>query len=192
MAVVPERIDSLYRLSADCLSAVNYTVNECGETGSSRSLFCVSAGFQRWRTEKIKAGRDKMFYQNQRTNEGPLFNHCTTHQWLHSVYLSPVQLWEEWLAVSLYCWLSEACLMASHTNALHLYLYLIHRNAFCCYFVALYTEQQEEWLDVLHKYSPKKKKALDCEIGNRDVQSVFVRKWWWTSLMLTHARWIMS
>ena len=38
----------------------------------------------------------------------------------------------------------------------------------------------------------KKKKALDCEIGNRDVQSVFVRKWWWTSLMLTHARWIMS
>lgn len=55
VAVVPERTDSLYRLWADCLSAVNYTVNECGETGSSRSVFCVSAGFQRWRTEKIKS-----------------------------------------------------------------------------------------------------------------------------------------
>lgn len=44
--VLSERTTGPNWLSADCLSAVNYTVNECGETRASRSVFCVSTSYK--------------------------------------------------------------------------------------------------------------------------------------------------
>lgn len=80
------------------------------------------------------------------------------------------------------CWLFWPCLTASHTNALHLYLYLIHRKAFCFYFVALCVQQQDEQSDVPQRYSQlffKKKKKRKEDLG---VETVTFRVYLYSKL----------
>lgn len=84
-----------------------------------------------------------MLYQRQRTDKDSFSCHWTTHQWL--VCLANISLWNASShplmcqcshpcscerTSSPYQWLLGGCSVASYTDALHLYLYLIHGNMF--------------------------------------------------------------
>lgn len=135
-----ERSDGHQWLSIDCLAAINYTVNECGV--DRKNSVCV---LWIWRVLMLGPIVDgvKCSVTNEGRTKTPLYNHCTTHQWL--VYLANIilkpasshpracqcrHLCSCERTSSLYCWLFGGRPVASHYNALHLYLCFIHREAF--------------------------------------------------------------